>query len=359
MKAIIFTVTNDITHDRRMQRICESLSKNGFDVTLIGRELTNSKQLTQFSFKTIRLRCLFNKGKLFYLEYNFRLFWKLLFMCADVYAAVDLDTIIPCFKVAFLKGKKKVFDAHEYFEDVPEVVNRPVTKMIWSWVGKMFVPHADLALTVSESLAEQFHQLYGIRFETIRNVPKKTTAPANTGNYLLYQGALNEGRGLEQLIEAMQSIDMPLKIAGEGDLSDALRQKVNALGLQQKIEFLGFVSPEKLDTLTANAWLGLNLLENKGLSYYYSLANKFFDYINHGVPSLNMGFPEYKKINAQFDVSLLLKDLSAQAIVEAVYSLKENPALYEQLRKNCIEAREELNWEREEQKLLNLYFRFG
>ncbi len=344
-----------------MLRICESLSKNGFDVTLIGRELTQSKPLPQFLFKTIRLHCLFNKGKFFYLEYNFRLFWKLLFMNTDVYAAVDLDTIIPCFKAAWLKGKKKVFDAHEYFEEVPEVVNRPVTKMIWKWVGKVFVPYTDLAMTVSESIVEQFQTLYGIRFETIRNVPKKITLPVSnhSGNYLLYQGALNEGRGLEQLLEAMQSIDMPLKIAGEGDLSESLRQKVKSLGLQQKVEFLGFVAPEKLDALTANAWLGLNLLENKGLSYYYSLANKFFDYINHGIPSLNMDFPEYRKINAQFEVSLLLKDLSAQAIVKSISSLKDNPAVYERLRENCVAAREELNWEKEEQKLLNLYSRFG
>lgn len=308
----------------------------------------------------MRLHCVFNKGKLFYLEYNFRLFLKLLFMRADVYAAVDLDTIIPCFTVALLKGKKKAFDAHEYFEEVPEVVNRPLTKAVWRFVGRIFAPRADLATTVSESLAEQLQHLYDIRFETIRNVPHRATAISNqTGNYLLYQGALNEGRGLEQLIEAMQNIDMPLKITGEGDLSEALRNKVNTLGLQQKIEFLGFVSPEKLDALTAHAWLGLNLLEHKGLSYYYSLANKFFDYVNHAVPSLNMDFPEYRKINTQFEVGVLLKELSSQNIMEAIQFLKDNPAQYARLRGNCIAAKEEFNWEREEQKLLNLYSRFA
>lgn len=343
-----------------MQRICGTLAKNGFDVTLIGRELPHSNPLPQFSFKTIRLRCLFNKGKLFYFEYNFRLFLKLLLLRADVFAAVDLDTIIPCFKVAWLKGKRKVFDAHEYFEEVPELVNRPFTRIIWRMVGKFFVPHADLATTVSDSLAEQFQKLYGIRFETIRNVPEKSQATTSNhgGNYLLYQGALNAGRGLEQLIEAMKSVEMHLKIAGEGDLSQALREKVIALGLQHRIEFLGFVSPDKLEAITANAWLGMNLLENKGLSYYYSLANKFFDYINREVPSLNMDFPEYGKINARFEVSVLLNELSAQAIVAAIQLLKENPAYYERLRTNCAAAKEEFNWEREGQKLLNLYSRF-
>ncbi len=354
LTSIVFAVINDITYDRRMQRICDSLAKGGYDVTLIGRELKNSKPLEPTSFKTIRLRCLFGKGKLFYLEYNLRLFLKLMFMRADVYAAADLDTIAPCFKVAWLKRKRKVFDAHEYFQEVPEVVNRPFIKKVWSWVGKFFVPRADLAMTVSESLADEFQKLYGIRFETIRNVPRKSTAAiANQpGNYLLYQGALNEGRGLAQLIDAMKTIDMPLKIVGEGDLSDELRKKVKALKLGDKIEFLGYIPPDRLEEITSNAWLGLNLLENKGKSYYYSLANKFFDYINHGVPSLSMDFPEYRKINERYEVCLLLDNLQLHNIVRAVYSLKNNAVKYGQLQKNCLAAREEFNWENEQKKLL-------
>ncbi|HXH18454.1 MAG TPA: hypothetical protein VNJ07_05175, partial [Chitinophagales bacterium] len=140
MPSIIFTVINDIAYDRRMHRICESLTHAGWNVTLIGRKLQYSKPLPPTPFKALRLRCRFNKGKLFYLEYNFRLFWKLLFMSADVYGATDLDTIIPCFKAAWLKRKKKVFDAHEFFEEVPEVVDRKFTQTVWRWVGKIFVP---------------------------------------------------------------------------------------------------------------------------------------------------------------------------------------------------------------------------
>ncbi|HXH19033.1 MAG TPA: glycosyltransferase, partial [Chitinophagales bacterium] len=218
-----------------------------------------------------------------------------------------------------------------------------------------------LATTVSDSLAIEFQKLYGIRFETIRNVPRKAvTSPHHPhGNYMLYQGALNAGRGLQQLIEAMKSLSIPLKIAGEGDLSDELRKKVKTLKLEDRIEFLGYVPPDMLDEITANAWLGLNLLENKGLSYYYSLANKFFDYINHGVPSLNMNFPEYRKLNERFEVSVLLDNLELRNIVRAVYSLQNNQPKYEQLKKNCFAAREEFNWDAEEKKLTALYEKLG
>ena len=269
MSSIIFTVTNDISYDRRMHRICTSLASHGFEVMIIGRKLSYSVPIPHVNYGTKRVSCFFNRGKLFYLEYNIRLFFILLLTRAEIYAAVDLDTIIPCFTVAILQGKRKAYDAHEYFSEVPEVVHRPLVRSIWEWVGNIFVPMADVATTVSKSLAEIFTKKYKVPFVAIMNVPYMAEEISlERGQYLLYQGALNKGRGLEQLIEGMQVIDMPLKIAGEGDLSEALRHKVNKLGLQNKIEFLGFVLPENLGALTSGAYIGLNLLENDGLSYY-------------------------------------------------------------------------------------------
>ena len=284
----------------------------------------------------------------------------LLFTKADIYTAVDVDTIIPNFIVAGIKGKKGAFDAHEYFSEVPEVVNRPLVKKVWQWVEHKFIPNADIATTVSESLSEVFGKEFGVPFLTIWNVPllDENVMPKE-GEYLLYQGALNKGRGLEQLIEAMKGIDMPLKIAGEGDLSEVLRKQVKELGLQDKIEFLGFVEPGKLDGITAKAYIGLNLLEKNGLSYYYSLANKFFDYMHYGVPSINMNFPEYEMINNKYRISILLDNLTSDNIVKAVNELVVDKEFYKQLQDNCMEARRRYNWQQEEDKLLNLYQKIG
>ena len=51
MKKIIFTVTNDLNYDQRMQRICNSLAHAGYTILLIGRELDNSVALTEKIFK--------------------------------------------------------------------------------------------------------------------------------------------------------------------------------------------------------------------------------------------------------------------------------------------------------------------
>ena len=358
MKRIVFTVTNDLTYDRRMQRICTALVSDGYEVLLVGRKLPNSLPQQPQQYDQKRIRCTFNKGKLFYLEFNLRLYFYLRKSQRDIFSAVDLDTIIPVFLAAGFKGKKRVYDAHEYFSEVPEVVNRPFTKKVWETVASIFIPKADAAYTVGQGLADIFTKRYKKAFDTVRNVPdliESTPAPIEDRKFILYQGALNVGRGLEELIQAMHHIDMPLKIAGEGDLSTQLREQVKREGLENKIEFLGFVKPADLPALTKGAFVGYNLLQNMGLSYYYSLANKSFDYIHAGVPTLNMDFPEYVAINQQYEVSILMKELKPEAIVEAVNSLIQQPEKYRRLSDNCLLAKKEFNWQKEQQKLLNLY----
>src|SRR5688572_26752370 len=119
---LLFAVTNDLTYDQRMQRICRSLSAWGYDVELIGRERELSVPLSSETFRQTRLNCFFSKGKLFYLEYNLRLLFYLLFTRFDAVCAIDLDTIVPVFIIGKLKGAKLIYDAHEYFTEVPEVV---------------------------------------------------------------------------------------------------------------------------------------------------------------------------------------------------------------------------------------------
>jgi glycosyltransferase involved in cell wall biosynthesis len=115
------------------------------------------------------------------------------------------------------------------------------------------------------------------------------------------------------------------------------------------------VRPDALKALTLQATIGLNLLENRGLSYYYSLANKSFDYIQAGLPSLHMNFPEYLAINQEQEVFLLLDELTPRAIAEAVNRLIADPELYQRLHENCRQARKQYCWEEEKVRLLGIY----
>lgn len=206
MKQIYFTVTNDLTFDQRMNRICNSLAGTDFDVMLIGRRLKNSKPLQQKLFKQHRIRCFFNKGFLFYAEYNLRLFFFLLFKKMDGICAIDLDTILPCLFISKLKRIQRIYDAHEFFTEMKEVRTRPAVQKFWLAVEKFAVPKFQYGYTVSESLANEFKLRYKKNYITIRNMPvlQALTPVAIEEKYLFYQGAVNEGRAFEYLIPAME-----------------------------------------------------------------------------------------------------------------------------------------------------------
>ncbi len=365
MKKIFLTATTDLNYDQRMIRICGSLAIAGYHVRLIGRQLPNSLPLASRAYEQHRLRCWFHRGKLFYLEYTLRLFWYLRAQTFDALCSVDLDSLMAGCLLSRSRPIPLIYDAHEYFSELPEVVQRPLVKKIWEWVASLCIPKASAAYTVGPGLANILSQRYGQAFSLIRNLPKRQPPPGTSElsqrfrkKILLYQGALNEGRGLEAMLSAMQQLtDVQLWLAGEGDLSARLRAMSAEMGLEKRVQFFGYLPPDQLSQMTRQATLGLNLLENKGLNYYYSLANKCFDYIQAALPALHMRFPEYEQLNEQYHIALLLDNLETETIVQATEKLLSDEKLYMQLANNCVQAAGELVWEKEEEKLIGIYQR--
>ncbi|MDD4490366.1 MAG: glycosyltransferase, partial [Paludibacter sp.] len=203
---IIISVSNDLSTDQRVMKVATSLSSNGYDVLLTGRLLKNSLPLTT-NIANKRFKFLFNKGILFYAGLNTRLFFFLLFKKASIFYANDTDTLPACFLAAKLKNKKLVFDAHELFPEVPELQDRPFIKKCWIKIEDLFFPHLKTTFTVCKSIADYYRLRYNINMQVIRNVPylkdlseKKITISGK--KIILYQGAVNTGRGLEWVIDA-------------------------------------------------------------------------------------------------------------------------------------------------------------
>lgn len=357
VKHIIVLVSNDLTYDQRMQRTCRSLAGAGYEVLLLGRKRPRSVALTSDTFRQQRLNCFFDKGKLFYLFLNIRLFLFLIFQRVDVILAVDADTLLAASLAARLRGKKLVFDAHEYFTEVPELMGRPRTQSIWRRIENFGIPRAQLCYSVSDGVANMYGSRYGKTFHVIRNLPERWQPEdpvKKIPNSIIYQGALNEGRGLEEMISAMQHLDARLILAGDGDLTTELKEWAVEKGVAEKVAFKGYTNPAALRKLTPCATLGINLLEDKGLSYFHSLANKFFAYVQAGIPQVCINFPEYRKMNEEYEVALLVDDLNESGLAEMISGLLADKQLYERLRQNCLEARNHWHWENEEGKLLKL-----
>ncbi len=343
-----------------MIRICSSLAEAGYSVLLTGTRNNNSLPLQQKKYQQKRIFTFLKRGFGFYAEYNFRLFWWLLFKRADAICCIDLDTMLPVWLAGKLKRISSVYDAHEYFSQQKEIMTRRGVYKVWHWIEKTFVPKFKNGYCVSNAIITEFKTVYGVEYELIRNLPLLKPLPApstKTEKIILYQGAVNEARGLEFLIPAMKDIAAPLVIYGDGNFMEQTKALIVANNLGDKVLLKGKVLPDELDAITATAYIGINLVEHIGLNQYYSLANKFFDYLHNGMPQLTMDFPEYKMINDEFEVALLIKDLEVTTIANALNVLLNNKPVYDRLQQNCFRAREVLNWQNEEEKLLAFYER--
>jgi glycosyltransferase involved in cell wall biosynthesis len=125
--------------------------------------------------------------------------------------------------------------------------------------------------------------------------------------------------------------------------------------LEHKIELKGMLPPEEIWKISQQATIGIALAEKEGLNQWLALPNKFFDYIHAGLPQVTMNYPEYIRINKLFEVAVLLDVLDPEKIAEAINNLLNNDTLLAKLKKNCLKARQELNWQIEEKKLLAFY----
>jgi glycosyltransferase involved in cell wall biosynthesis len=371
-----------------MLRICTTLSAAGYEVTLVGRNLPSSIPLQPQPYQQIRLKHLiFTAGKLFYLEFNLRLLFFLFFQRFDAVCSIDLDTSIPGILVSKIKNKPHLFDAHELFTHTPEVARRKSIQKIWEVVQKFTFKHTKSAFTVGPAIAQYFEEKYNIPVAVVRNMPTNsradnpnTTYQAHTEinqlnsdninppspawqskinaiqgkRFILYQGALNEARGLESMIHAMTEIPAILVLAGEGDLSQTLRNLTQSLHLEHKVIFLGMVPPNELPQLTKQAYIGYNVSQNAGLSYYLSLNNKFFDYTKALLPSLINPFPEYLALMKEFEVGLPTEP-NVEDIITQANQLFTNQILYDEIKSNCKLASEKWTWENETPTLINIF----
>jgi glycosyltransferase involved in cell wall biosynthesis len=359
-KTAIVCVSNDLSTDQRVHKTCLTLQKCGYWVVEVGRLLPDSLPL-QRPYFVLRKKLQFRSGPFFYAELNIRLFLYLLSAEVDLIFANDLDTLPAAFLAAKLRNKRLIYDTHEFYTETPELVHRPVTQAIWRTIENFAFPRLTDIITVNESIAKLYSDKFNKKIHVCRNIPlsvastshikKEDLGISSDKKVILYQGALNVGRGLEWVLAAMPLIENAiLLIIGDGDIRKKLQQQTKRLGVEDKVVFLGRIDSNKLAEYTPLADIGLCLLEEKGLSYYYSLPNRVFDYLNAGVPILATDFPEITKIVKTHKTGMLINHYEADYLAKVINEMLTVPldtAHFKNISK-------ELSWEKEEKVLVEV-----
>jgi glycosyltransferase involved in cell wall biosynthesis len=364
---VAFSVTNCICFDQRVLKMAGTVSALNCDITIIGRTRGECCKSEKVPFRTHRFNMLFKRGFLFYKFFNIRLFFYLLFRRFDLLVANDLDTLLPNFLVSKIKGLPLVYDSHEYFTGVPEIQNRHFVRWVWKTIESFVFPKLTNVITVSDSIALQYENEYGLRPLTVRNCSLKANHISPFTRHelgveadhllLIMQGTgINIDRGGEELIEALNMTEnVTLLIVGSGDIFIQLQKRIAELRLENKVKLIGRVPWNELMRYTKSADIGLTLDKNNNANHNYSLPNKLFDYINAGIPILAGDLPEIRTIILKYRCGFIIKEVTPFEISSAIIELRNNPALLTELRRNAVEASQELNWGVESVKVKAMY----
>jgi len=373
-KRAVVSVTNDLATDNRVHRTCTVLQELGCEVLLVGRLLPGSLPLER-TYATRRFRLPFRKGPLFYAAFNLRLFLLLLTARATLFVANDLDTLLPNFLASRLRGKELVYDTHEYFTEVPELVARPRVRAVWLSIERWIFPKLAHVLTVNRSIAnayaERYPQRKGEAIAVVRNIPMKRDLGAQPtraelglpedAKLLVLQGAgINVDRGAEEALLAMKELPGHLLLViGGGDAWPVLQCLVAEHDLQDRVRLLGKMPYERMMAHTRHALVGLTLDKDTNLNYRFSLPNKLFDYLNAGVPVVATDLPEVAAIVREHGCGLVVPAPEPAIIAAAVQRLTADPHQHDAMRQRAIFAARSLDGEREKEVLKSFLARLG
>ena len=115
----------------------------------------------------------------------------------------------------------------------------------------------------------------------------------------------------------------------------------------------------KLLEYTSLGDVGLTLDKDTNLNYRYSLPNKLFDYIQARVPVLASKLTEVEKIIRNFEIGELINSHEPKHIAEKLNFMLDSEDKRREWKKNLEQAAEELCWENEEGKLIEIFENAG
>ncbi len=361
---VAVAVSNDMLTDRRVARHVLTMLEAGYQVSIVCRapQVPASHQLPAACYP---LHTKSARGWRFYAELNMKLWRELVRLKPDAVWVNDTDTLLGGWLAARQLRCRLVMDAHELFPEVPEIVHKPLVKWVWRTIESMLMPRCDALLTVCDSIAEYYRLKYGISMTVVRNVANiekpeskieksKLSILNSQFPILLYQGSVNVGRGVDWAIDAMELLpECHLVIAGGGDLLEQMKHYASLKPWHNRITFTGRLMPAELEPLTAQADVGLVMLEDLCLSYHYALPNRIGDFIAAGVPMVVSNLPEMAAVVRRYRVGEVIADgAPAEKLAEAVKRVLAKQWTEEAF----AAARKDMDWNKEKEKLLNICY---
>jgi len=370
VKRVASLVFNSFINDSRVLKEGLSLVKNGYEVEIIAHHDKDlAKEESQGGLVIKRLAYLdrtVTKSKIGKLKAYLSFLKESVNYCKsfDILHCHDINMlpIAVIIKKYYNKDVKIVYDAHEYETETYALsgIQKKITKLS----EKHLIKYANRVITVSDSIANEYVKLYGIKKPALvlnappyKEVKKQDRFREEFGiegkTIFLYQGGLGKNRGIELLLEVFKTIDNSESVMvfmGYGELENLI---IEASKESDNIYFHKAVSPTVLLDYTVSADFGIATIEDSCLSYRYCLPNKLFEYIMAEVPVIVSNLPEMSRVVKKRKIGVILEEETLQGITKAI---KQAVSLDKKLiNKNLKKVKKIYNWEEQEKVLLKVY----
>lgn len=375
---VVHIVLNPFTQDSRVIRECKSLTKKGYDVTVIAYWLEGlNVEERENGYNIIRIPLLtqsWSKHPIIqiikYLEFLIKSFLVTKKIKPDICHGHDPDgLLIGCFVKYFLRSKL-IYDSHELWSDSIHLKgDKQILYKIGRKIEKIIIKRAEVVIAVNQSIAEIISKENNVKsIVVIRNITNKIQSVTQYTREglgfpdcdfnIIYIGNIQRGRGIEIMIKSMERVHKNIGLVLMGNDS-AFKRYMEELSktkkLESRIRFIESVPPNQILSVCKLADVGIAPIENLCKSYYLSLPNKFFEYIHAELPVLVSDFPEMKSIVDNYSVGEVFNVEEPSSIVGVINNYFDNPEKIISYKQNCLKASKVLNWDNEEKKLFNLY----
>ena len=372
-------VLNNFTNDSRVEKQAITLSRAGFNLTVLGlwkEGLQPNQQKDGYKIERIQLLTSSLNGKLGralkFIEFSFKVASRI--KNADIIHCHDYHPILSIFFSIFFLGNDSriIYDAHELETEKNGLtkISRRIVSVLEKWISN----RVDGFITVSFAIQNHYVERFNFKHtEVILNCPptwkkvskdlfRKRFKIPQESSVALYQGGFMPGRAIKNLAQAFQINDIKninFVFMGYPASTEEGRESYSLI-LKKVQEFENIhvhdpVAPDSLGELTGSADLGICLIEDLCLSYRFCLPNKFFEYAMAGVPILVSDLPEMRRLVEEYDCGVVCDSITPDGIVSGLKKLLSKDL--KKLGKNARKMAEDHSWEIQEKKLLSLYTR--
>jgi glycosyltransferase involved in cell wall biosynthesis len=255
-----------------------------------------------------------------------------------------------------------ILDAHEFaIRQKDDILSwRLFQKPFLHYLLKKYVSNLLDFITVTKSIAEEYHFLYKRTVKIIENRPsfynlKPIQVYSKSSKIrLIYHGGVSKSRRIDKMIEMMSYTDDRfvldlMLVSTDNEYVTFLKGKIETM---DNVNLLPPVEMQKLPEITNEYDIGLYILPPINFNSRYALPNKFFEYIQARLAVAIGPSPEMVRYVEKYDVGIVSPSFDPRDMARELNKLDKDQIMH--YKNQCHRYARELSFDIEKEKLLSI-----